>query len=229
MMRRLFYSIFALFFSITVYGSSDILFRFITSVPKGDTDVSSVNIERIDGNNTVILNKTLEIFCSDRNFVYYNLFYPEIASDSTLIINKARIRIPQSLRFRHGRHGHGGVTFFCFGNQKEWFLALFNVSSDEDSSGLVLYTEEEIPEEKWARYYNVSKDVIFNEVHSWHPERELSRSSIIPSKNSINGFRKLKNNVLFVTMKNKHKNRGIEVLSSFEIIDKRTVTTDYPD
>ena len=224
-MRRLLYSIFALFFSITVYGSSDKLFRFITSVPKGDTDVSSVNIERIDSNNTVILDKTLEIYRSDRDFVYYNLFYPEIASNSTLVINKARIRVPKSFRFRHGRHGQGGITFFCFGNQKEWFLALFNVSSDEDSSGLDLYTEEEIPEEKWARYYNVSKDVMFNEVHSRHPERELSRSSIIPSKNSINGFRKIKKNVLFFSTKNQHKNRGIEALSSFEIIDKRTVIT----
>ena len=41
-------------------------------------------------------------------------------------LDKARIRNHKGFRFRHDRYGSQGETFFCFGNQKEWFVVLFN-------------------------------------------------------------------------------------------------------
>ena len=223
-MRGLLCSTAFLLFSLSVFGSSDLVFRFITPVPSGDTDVADVEVSRVHGKNSVILDKTLEVFRSDYGFVYYNLFYPETASDSTLIINKARIRLPNSFRFRHGRHGNSGGTCFCFSNQKEWFVALFNVSSvEEDSSGMTLYSTEETLEEKWLQYDNMSKDEVFLDVHNRHPDRYLSRASLFSKKNRINGLCKQKKSVLFFYVKNKHKNLGIDFFSSFEIIDRRIV------
>ena len=211
-----------MFISLTVYGTSDLIFRPITSIPKGDTDVNYVSVARIYNKNSVILNKTLEEYRSECGYIYYNLFYPEIASDSTLIINKARIKIPKNCRFKHGRYGSGGETFFCFGNQKEWYLVFFNVSSEE-VSGITFYSEEEFLDDKWLPYDNISKDEVISEVQYRHPKRILSISTLFSNKNSVYGLFKQKRNVLYFNVKEKHKNLGVDFFSSFKIIDKRLV------
>ena len=83
-MRGLLCSTAFLLFSLSVFGSSDLVFRFITPVPSGDTDVADVEVSRIHGKNSVILDKTLEVFRSDYGFVYYNLFYPETVRSSLI-------------------------------------------------------------------------------------------------------------------------------------------------
>ena len=221
-MKRLLFSIVVLSFSQIVSGSSDLFFRFIKPIPRGDTDIYCVSVEKIYGErNSVILDKTLEVYRSDCGFIYYNLFYPEIANDSTLIIYKARIKIPRSFHFRHGRYGASDRTVFCFGNKREWFVLLFNMSFEEDSSGMIIYSEEEILEGKWQLYDNLSKNEGYYEEQTRHPKRSLSRTVFFSKKKRLYGLFEQKKNVLYFNVKSKHKKRGEALFSSFEIIDKR--------
>ena len=222
-MKGLYFSIVYMFVSLTAYGTSDIFFRPIASIPKGDTDISDVNVERVNDRRLVVLNKTLEEYRSECSYIYYNLFYPEIANDSTLIIYKARIKIPKNCRFKHGRYGSSGKSFFCFGNQKEWFVILFNISSEEVSSGITYYSEEDILDDEWLRYDYISKDEVFYEIQYRHPNRSLSRASLLSNSKNVYGLCKLKRNVLYFNVKNKHKRFGEDYFSSFEILEKKNV------
>jgi len=215
-MRRLLYILVLLFLSSSVYGTADLMFGLIKPAPKGDTDIDSVRVTRIYGDNAVILSRTLEIFRSDRHFVYYNLFYPEKTSDSTINICKARIQVPKNFRFKHGRHGYSGETTFCFGNDKEWFLALFNISSESDSTKIEVYLGDDVVDKKWDRYHDAAKAEIFQETNSMHP-----------TKNKACGFYKLMNNVLYFDVKKSNIKIGEDILSSFEIIDKKTFSVQF--
>ena len=76
-MKRLLIIITVFFISNSIYGMQDILFGFLQQIPKGDTDISSISIEREFGESGVILNKTIELFRTEGRYVCYNLFFLE--------------------------------------------------------------------------------------------------------------------------------------------------------
>ena len=78
-MRRLLFIIIASFISHSIYGMQDIMFGFLKPIPTGDTDISSIYIEREFGDSGIILNKTIELFRTEKRYVYYNLFFPNIS------------------------------------------------------------------------------------------------------------------------------------------------------
>ena len=58
----------------------DIMFNFHKEIPRGDTDISSICIEREFGESGIILNKTIELYRTEKQYVYYNLFFPKKTS-----------------------------------------------------------------------------------------------------------------------------------------------------
>ena len=223
-MRRFILTIIFACFSLTMFGKAELFFAAIKSAPKGDTPIDSVRLERYyyEG---ILIDRTVELARQDRHYNYYNLFYPELINDSTYTVYKARVRLPKGYDFEIGLHEYGGATFFCFGNRNEWFVALMNFNKDEDgeSSGIDVFDIEEAPDAKWEQYNVRAKGQISSAVRRRLHRRRLWRhmwmSPDIPEKDYSYGVCKRMKNVLYFMVKDKHRDQGVEMLSSFEMID----------
>ena len=219
-MKRLLIIITVFFISNSIYGMQDILFGFLQQIPKGDTDISSISIEREFGESGVILNKTIELFRTEGRYVCYNLFFPKRTSDSTITIYKSRIKVPQKYHFLHGKHEYGGGTHLCFGNKKEWMILFLNASSSQDSANIDIYNAEESPHQQWMQYRNLVMSEISQEVNCG----KRKWVSFKPKKESLYGYYKTNGNVLcFANVKKEQKKINIESIKSFEIIDKKEI------
>ncbi len=217
-MKRILFIIAVSFISHSIYGMQDIMFRFLQQIPIGDTDISSVSVEREFGDSGVILNKTIELFHTEDLYVYYNLFFPKRTSDSTITIYKSRIKVPRKYRFLHGRHEHGGGTYLCFGNKKEWVLLFLNTSSSQDSAEIDIYKAEEHLHQQWMWY----RTLVISEISEEINRKKRNWVSFRPKKGSLYGYYKLKENILcFANVKEEHKGINIECVKSFKIIDKK--------
>lgn len=218
-MKRLLFIIIVSLISHSIYGMQDIMFNFHKEIPRGDTDISSICIEREFGESGIILNKTIELYRTEKQYVYYNLFFPKKTSNSTITIYKSRIKIPRKYHFLHGKHEYGGETHLCFGSKKEWIILLLNASSDQDSTEMDIYKAEEQPHQQWMRYHTLA----MSEIPSIHSGRN-EWSPFKPEKGSLYGYYKLKGNILcFGNVKEEHRERNIESLKSFNIIDKKEI------
>ena len=223
-MRRFILTIIFACFSLTMFGTDDLFFAYLKHVPKGDTPVDSVRFESYYGEG-VTIDEAVELVCRDRHYSYYNLFYPELINDSTYTVYKARVRLPKGYDFEIGLHEYGGATFFCFGNRNEWFVALMNFNKDEDgeSSGIDVFDIEEAPDAKWLWYNSIAQGEVLSAVHRWLLQRQFWRfmwmSHDIPEKDYSYGLCKRMKNVLYFMVKDKHRDQGVEMLSSFEMIN----------
>ena len=221
-MRRLLFIIIASFISHSIYGMQDIMFGFLKPIPTGDTDISSIYIEREFGDSGIILNKTIELFRTEKRYVYYNLFSSRRTSDSTITIYKSRIKVPKKYHFIRGKHEYGGGTHLYFGNKKEWMFIFLNASSNQDSTDIDIYKAEEKPHQQWMWYHDLVMSEISHEIN----HKKKVWVTFKQKKDSLYGYYKMNRNVLcFANVKEEHKGINIESLKSFEIIDEKEITT----